>query len=159
MSDKYNLFYNQYKNKLFSYLLARSKDYEVAQDVMQESFTRHYKYYGHEAVISPALLFTIARNALTDHYRYQDRFRITGDVNPQVETTEQRTLESKEKAAAIHAALGKLSEVDQEILTLAVTGVQYKEIAVTLKLTEANVKVRVHRARVKLREIMKKEVT
>lgn len=158
MSEKYNLFYNQYKNKLFSYLLARSKDYEVAQDVMQESFTRHFQHYGQEAVISPALLFTIARNALTDHFRYQKRFRVSDDVTPQTDEREERSLETKETTAEVHAALEQLPAVDREILTLAVAGVHYKEIATTLKLTEANVKVRVHRARVKLRKILKKEV-
>lgn len=158
MSERYKQFYEDYKNKLFSYLVTRSGDYDVAQDIMQESFVRHFQHYGNEAVISPGLLFTIARNTLTDHFRYRNRFQITEDIIPRTEADEESLLETKETTAGINAALARLSEVDREIITLAVAGTPYKDIAFTLQITEANVKVRVHRARVKLREIMKEEV-
>lgn len=158
MSERYKQFYENYKNKLYSYLVTRSGDSDVAQDIMQESFTRHFQHYGHEAVISPALLFTIARNALTDHFRYRNRFQITENIISQTDADVEGSLETKETTADINSALARLPDIDREILTLAVAGVPYKDIASTLQLTEANVKVRVHRARVRLREIMKKEV-
>ena len=158
MSERYKQFYEDYKNKLFSYLVTRSGDHDVAQDIMQESFARHFQHYGHDAAISPALLFTIARNALTDHFRYRNRFQVKGDIVLLTEADEERSLETKDAKDDIRAVLARLPDIDQEILTLAIAGAPYKDIATTLKLTEANVKVRVHRARVKLREIMKKEV-
>jgi len=158
MSERYRKFYAQYKNKLFSYLMYKSGDYEVARDIMQESFTRHFKHYGNDAVISPALLFTIARNALVDHHRYSERFKIVEDLAPQTEAYEERSLAVKEQTARINAALDTLPKQDREILSLAVGGMAYKEIALIFGISEANVKVRVHRVRTKLRTMLKDEV-
>ena len=158
MSEKYRKFYDEYKSKLFGYLIYKSGDYEVSRDIMQESFTRHFQHYGHDAVMSPALLFTIARNALVDHLRHQDRFQVTEHVDAQTEADEERSLITKQESTRIHKALGRLPELDREILSLVVNGVAYKDIAASFNLTEANVKVRIHRARVKLRQIMRNEV-
>lgn len=156
MSERYKKFYTEYKNKLYSYLISKSGDSEVAQDIMQESFTRHFQYYGHEAVISPTLLFTIARNALVDYQRSQSKFPRADHVVPQTAADEEVSLIAKEESARIHEAIDKLPEQDKEILTLAVGGVAYKEIAAIFELSEANVKVRVHRSRTKIRQMLNK---
>jgi RNA polymerase sigma-70 factor (ECF subfamily) len=158
MSEKYHKFYEEYKNKLFSYLVYRSGDYEVSQDILQESFTRHFQYYGHEAVISPALLYTIARNALVDHLRQQKKFPVTENIIPQAAVDEEKSFIAKEETNRMYNALNKLPEQDREILSLAVNGIVYKEIAEMFGLTVANVKVRIHRSRTKLRELMQSEV-
>ena len=158
MSEKYQNFYNEYKNKLFSYLVYKSGDQEVSRDIMQESFTRHFQYYSHDAALSPSLLFTIARNAFTDHLRQQDKFQVTEEVTPQVTAEQENTIIAREDNSRILEAMQQLPELDREILTLAVGGVAYKEIAATFQLSVANVKVRVHRARTKLRQLMKDEV-
>ena len=158
MSDKYRKFYEEYKNKLFSYLVYKSGDYEVSQDIMQESFARHFQSYSHEAVISPALLYTIARNAFVDHFRQQNKFPITENVIPQASVDEEKSFIAKEETSRMYNALNKLPEQDREILSLVVNGVAYKEIAEIFGLTVANVKVRIHRTRTKLRELMQNEV-
>jgi len=157
MSPKYKEFYDEYKNKLFSYLMFKSGDYEVSQDVMQESFTRHFQNYGNDAVISPALLFTIARNALVDHLRNQKRFVATHYVPSSTAADGEQSHIVKEKSDTVLRAMAKLSQLDREILTLAVRGVPYKEIAISCNRSEASVKVRIHRARVKLCEILVNE--
>ena len=158
MTDKYTSFYEEYRNKLFSYLVFKSGDYELSRDIMQESFTRHFHHYGHEAVMSPALLFTIARNVLVDHLRQQKKFRIVENRIPQIAAGEEKSLIAQEESERVYEAMNRLPEQDREILTLAVTGVAYREIAATFEISVANVKVRVHRARTRLRRIMKDEV-
>jgi RNA polymerase sigma-70 factor, ECF subfamily len=162
MSEQYRKFYSEYKNKLFSYLMYKSGDYEVARDIMQESFTRHFQHYGKEAVmLSPALLFTIARNALSDHRRSQKRYLLVEEVQPQIDQLkgdEERTYLAKKESERVHQALDKLPSQDREILSLAVSGVAYKEIAAIFELSEGNVKVRIHRTRIKLREMLQNEV-
>ena len=44
MVEDYHQFYADYKNKLFNYLRYKSGNSEVAHDIMQESFTRHFKF-------------------------------------------------------------------------------------------------------------------
>lgn len=158
MSEKYRNFYEEYKNKLFSYLIYKSGDHETSKDIMQESFTRHFQHYGHDAVLSPALLFTIARNTLFDHWRQQKKFPVTEDIISQIAADQEHSLIAQETTDRIYKAMSMLPELDREILALAVGGVAYKEIAVTFGLTIENIKVRVHRSRTKLRQMMKNEV-
>ena len=157
MQESYQQFYSDYKNSLFSYLLYKSRDRYLAEDIAQESFTRYYKQYGNQAILSPSLLFAIARNALVDHQRGQYiRFR-TRDLYSRQETTsdEESKYISKEQSRLILNAMHELSEPDREILVLAVGGMPYREIADFLSISLSNVKVRVHRSRVKIRELLK----
>lgn len=151
MVEKYQQFYIDYKNKLYSYLLYKSGDREVASDIMQESFTKHFKSYGEQAVMSPALLFTIARNTLVDYQRNQAK-SYTVDIPPQQAIPdEESTFIIKEEQAHIQKAMETLPKQDREILTLAVGGMAYKEIAPLFNVSIANIKVRIHRSRAKLR--------
>ena len=157
MQERYKEFYNTYKHKLFSYLLYLNGDPETSKDIMQESFTRHFKYYGNDTSISPTLLYTIARNALTDERRLQNRFSDRPGHIEQSSNDEESALLIREKCENVKEAMGKLSPTDQEILVLAVGGMAYKEIANVLGMSEANIKVRIHRARTKLRQMLNQE--
>ena len=69
---KFRVFYQQERERLFAYLIRNTGDYYLAGDILQESFTRYLEKYGSRRP-SPALLYTIARNALIDGYRKQGR--------------------------------------------------------------------------------------
>lgn len=125
---------------------------------MQESFTRHFQHYGNAVVFSPALLFTIARNALIDFQRSQGKFQRKARVASQVVADEEVSFIVREDSTRIHEAIDKLPEQDREILILAVGGVAYKEIATIFDLSVANVKVRIHRTRTRLRQMLTNEV-
>jgi RNA polymerase sigma-70 factor, ECF subfamily len=57
------------------------------------------------------------------------------------------------------AALEQLDEGERDILSLAANGdLSYREIGKITGISEANVKIRVHRARIKLRKIFKEEI-
>ena len=56
------------------------------------------------------------------------------------------------------AAMASLEENEREILSLAAGGdLSYSEIASLVGISEGNVKVKVHRARLKLRQILKEK--
>lgn len=154
ITERYQQFYRDQQHKLFSYLLYKSGDSEVAKDLMQESFTRHFKHYGHQLADSPSLLFTIARNALVDYQRGKTRF-YRAEKSPQETVPDEETsFIIKEESARVQEAMTLLPEKDMEILILAVNGIAYKEIAAIFNLSVATIKVRVHRTRVKLRTIL-----
>jgi RNA polymerase sigma-70 factor (ECF subfamily) len=157
MSDSYLRFYTDYKHKLFSYLIYKSGDPDIAQEIVQDSFSRHYQRYGHKAVSSPALLFTIARNALTDARRYQNRFRPLEAIPPPATPRLEDTLVLRETANRVRDAMSLLPEIERNMLALAVIGIPYKEIAVMFDVSVANVKVRIHRARNRLLTILEDE--
>ena len=118
----YQRFYTDQKNRLFSYLLSRCGDREVARDITQESFTRHFKQYGKaQSTLIPSLLFTIARNALVDYQR--NRYKQNTLNLPQVVIPDEETsFIRKEERSRILRAMEILPEQDREILTLAVGG-------------------------------------
>lgn len=158
IAEEYQQFYIDHKNKLFSYLLYKSGDREVAKDIMQESFTRHFKHYGHQFVDSPSLLYTIARNALVDYQRDRTRF-YRAEIPPQEKMPDEETsFLVKEENTRVQEALAKLPEEDMEIITLAAGGMAYKDIGAILDLSVAAVKVRIHRARIKLRTLLNNRV-
>ena len=154
MVEEYHQFYTDYKNKLFNFLRYKSGNNEVAQDIMQESFTRHFKHYGRQTVNSPALLFTIARNTLVDYQRGQTKIYNTEVPKQEAAPDAESSCIAKEEQSRIHEAIETLPEQDREILILAVGGMAYKEIAAIFNLSIANVKVKIHRSRTKLREIL-----
>lgn len=158
MTDNYTKFYTEYKNKLFSYLMRMSGDYEVSSDIMQESFTRHYQHYGDNPAIVPSALFTIARNALIDYWRKNGRLQsLDHDLPaPQFTTDMERALIVKEELEQVMDAFRELPAEDREILSMAVSGLAYRHIAEVVGLSETNVKIKIHRTRVKLRQIMSK---
>ena len=158
MVEKYRQFYSDYKNKLYNYLLYKSGNSDLANDITQESFTRHFKHYGKQAVASPTLLFTIARNVLVDYQRDQTRFR-RADIPVQKATPDvERSSIAKEEYLHIHDAIKTLPEQDREILILAVGGMAYKEISAIFDLSITNVKVKIHRSRTKIRNILNNKV-
>jgi RNA polymerase sigma factor (sigma-70 family) len=157
MPDNYQNFYSEYKNKLFNYLIYKSGDPDVAQEIMQESFARHFQYYGQEAVTSPALLFTIARNALVDAQRYQNKQYILRAIPSQAPPGPAGALIKKEEIEKVLSVIELLPEQDKKMLKLAVTGIPYKDIAARYNVSVANVKVRIHRSRKRLQKLLTEE--
>ena len=150
----YREFYIQYKDQLFGYLMRMTGDYYLAGDLMQESFTRHLERYGDKEP-RKTLLYTIARNAFFDHHRKAKRNVQLGD-NPGVQSSDgEHTLLVRSEYREVLAALNELEPGEREVLALVVSsGLCYREIASVVGISEANVKVKVHRARVALRKIL-----
>ena len=155
MIKKYRQFFEFYKNKLFRYLMFRCGDYEISRDIMQESFTRHYQYSKNNPDVSPAFLFTIARNTLVDYQRHENNYTLIQDYAPQPSQDLEADFILREEFQIVAAGFNKLPREDKEILALVVTGLPYKQIGEILELSESNIKVRVHRARVRLRDLIK----
>lgn len=130
-------------------------DPQLAVDLVQDSFVRYLKHYGRQDAGSRALLFTIARNAALDVIRKQKvGYGETDDCIDPGHTPEQQVIQ-RETVANLLKAIGQLAPQDRELISLVATAdLTYRDIAGMLNLSEANVKVRVHRARLRLRDIM-----
>ena len=152
--DKYRAFYKTHKDKLFAYLMRMTGDYHLSSDIMQESFTRYLEHYGKQA-LSVSLLYTIARNSLFDHARRQGRNTRLDREQGSCAGDQEHALMVREEYRRVLLALHKLEKKERDILALAVSGdLSYKEIASIAGISEANVKVKVHRARLNLRRIL-----
>lgn len=152
--DSYDTFYRENSGRVFSYLLRLTGDRHLAFDFMQESFTRYFSRYRCNGK-SCALLYTIARNTALDSFRKRREERIQGDVGVCREKDPEHQLMDKQEVSRMIAAIQKLNPVDRELIALlAAKTFSYKEIGKLLNISEANVKVKVHRARLRLRDIL-----
>lgn len=125
----------------------------MACDLVQESFTRYLKNYN--SINNRTLLYTIARNAALDTIRKQKtELPGTGDYEDQSSNPESQVME-RQAFDRILNAIGQLDTPNRELISLVATAdLTYREIGSILNISEANVKVRVHRARMKLRKIL-----
>jgi RNA polymerase sigma-70 factor (ECF subfamily) len=153
--EEFRIFYEKQRGKLFSYLLRISGDYYLAMDIVQESFTRYFEKYA-DNTRNVSLLYTIARNDFLDHKRKAVRHvEFEQSHEPRSEDIAQ-TLEVKEEYARVISAMKQLADDEREILALVLSGdFNYKQIASIVDISEGNVKVKVHRARIKLRKILR----
>jgi len=139
---------------LFAYLMRATGDYYLSGDIMQESFTRYLDRYA-KRNSSAHLLFKIARNALLDHWRKSNRNSQLQDENEDRGENPEHHLMVREEYRQVLSAMQQLEEAERDVLGLVVSSdMSYREIAKIRGTSEQNVKVRVHRARVKLREIL-----
>jgi RNA polymerase sigma-70 factor (ECF subfamily) len=151
---KFGSFYNRYKDMLFAYLMRACGDYYLSGDIMQESFARYLDRYGNREP-SAALLFKIARNALLDHRRKSNRTAPLQDDDELKGENPEHHLMVRDEYRRMLSAMQQLEEDERDVLSLVVSSdMSYRKIAEIHRTSEQNVKVRVHRARVKLRKIL-----
>lgn len=149
--------YDQYADELYRFCLFKVSDAERAQDIVQDVFTRYWQQLrkGTDVAHPRALLFTIARNRVTDWYRkkkedsldalHEGGFEAVGLSGDEIE----RSAAYTEVLQAVH----ELDEPSREVVLLRFTeGWTPAEIA-ELRNESANaVSVRLNRAIKKLQE-------
>lgn len=149
--------YREHRKKLFSYLMRMCGDFELSRDIMQESFTRFYKHYRNDAPEAP-LLYTIARNALFDHFRKDRHHAELDETRTQAPLDSERMLLVRDEYRRTLAAMEQLNQDERDILSLVVSsGLSYRDIAGIAGLSESNVKIKVHRARLHLRQLLEEK--
>ena len=146
-------FYKDNKDKLFGYLLRRTGDYYLAADTMQESFTRYLERYDKNE-LSEALLFTISRHLLTDNARRQ-RMTVPFDEERHDRTQGKDPSLIREESQQLLQAIAQLAPEEADILSLATgSNLSYKKISEIMGLSEANIKIKIHRSRLKLKKFL-----
>lgn len=153
---QFGTLYEEHRERLFYYLLRLTGDYDLSRDIMQESFVRCLGRYS-DCINHIALLYKVARNLVLDHKRKSDR----NEPLKQQQLADQIDIEHQvlvhEHYRKMLAALKSLSFQDRELLSLvADESLSYREIATIMGATENSIKVRVHRARKRLRLAMAK---
>lgn len=150
-------FYKDSKDGLFAYLLRMTGDYHLANDLVQESFTRYLRSYSKKGKNSRALLYTIAKNAAMDAFRMPKYSHLNPEILEDKKSSPEQLLNERQSCDRIITAIKQLPSIERELLALLVgADLSYREIGKKLKISEANVKVKVHRARIRLKEILAK---
>jgi RNA polymerase sigma-70 factor, ECF subfamily len=145
--------YQRYSRDVYRFALYLSGDANLAEDITAESFLRIWSAAAPVRLTTvKAYLLAIARNVYLHELRHLKRQSEIEDKLPSA-----RSLEcdagDREELARVLAALRELPEADRTaVLLRAEDGLSYDEIAAVLNLPVATVKVKVHRARLKLAE-------
>jgi RNA polymerase sigma-70 factor (ECF subfamily) len=129
-------------------------NYQLASDILQESFTRYLEHYGPQTQ-NVSLLFTIARNLVWDNTRKKTNNKEIENNIEDVTFNPEEQLLVRESYRNVLCAMQKLKKSQRDLLALTVSSdLSYREIANILGISEANVKVKVHRARILLKELL-----
>jgi RNA polymerase sigma-70 factor (ECF subfamily) len=156
--ERFEAVYHDLYEPICGYVLRRLREPEDAAEVIAETFAtlwRRFDACPHGAELRP-WLFGVARRVLANQRRGERRRTALGERL--VASFDQAALEatrSSEDASGLARAFAGLSESDRELLALvAWEGLTNDEIAVALGTNRANVRLRLHRARKRLRDAL-----
>lgn len=136
-------------------MLRMTGDYHLACDLVQESFVRYLQRYSSNRTASRSLLYTIGRNAAMDVFRKPRTNLYDSEAHGDLKNNPEQRLEDRQAYTRMMDAICKLPALDRELIALVAGGdLSYRQIGKVLKISEANVKVKVHRARLKLKETL-----
>ncbi len=144
--------YRRYSQDVFRFAFWLSGDRSEAEDITSETFVRAWA--GAEDLrmsTVKAYLVAIARNLFLQQRRRSSRHRELDASLPDPSPGPDWQIEQQDELRAVLARLQTLPEADRAALLMhAELELPYEEIARVLGLSVSAVKVRVHRARIKL---------
>lgn len=154
----------KYKDFVFTIVIRIVKVREEAEEVAQDTFIKAYESlasYRGEAKFSSwlySIAYRKALDALRKNKKYKASELIEDITEGDVETIDNALhyLEDQERKQAIQDCILKLPEPDAAIITFYYfEELSVREIAEVTKLTEDNIKVKLHRSRKKLFTLLK----
>jgi len=146
--------YARYSGRVYAFCLRFLGNRDEAQDVYQETFIRFYECAkpDREMTNVPGFLLKIARNLCLNSRRNKKRIVEFEDYQFLVPP---RSVETSEFLQLITAALELLPDDYREVFVLReYEGLSYAEIADVVDSSLSNVKVRIFRAKQKIRDIL-----
>jgi RNA polymerase sigma-70 factor (ECF subfamily) len=147
--------YTRYKRRVYAYCVKMVTSKERAEDVYQEIFVRVARKRDHfKGGNFASWLFAISRNLCLNALRDKTDYYSLEDVSETLKTPAS-SVEYDESAELLRRAIDQLTPDLREALILRVyDGLSYNEIAEVTDTKLATVKVRIHRAKQKLYELL-----
>lgn len=154
--------YDQYHPRVRKFIFTRVKDEWIADDLTQETFLRIQRNL-HVLKDSSKLsswIFGIAANLTLDHFRNQRKplsqeCELTEDATACREMSVQKRLEQCEMGQCMQKVIRRLPLALGHVILLSdFMELSHREIAGVLHISVENVKVRLHRGRRKLKEML-----
>jgi RNA polymerase sigma-70 factor (ECF subfamily) len=162
--NAFRCLFEQERERIRRFVLKIIDDPDEADSIVQETFAEAYRQIGDfrgEAKVS-TWLFSIARHQAYGYLRSTDRHNylehetiefLQADRADGTAAATQQAVVSSERKRLVHAALQELPDHYRRVIQLRdLEEKSTAEVADELGLTDVNVRVRLHRARKKLRE-------
>ncbi len=158
---------DKYKDMVYSLAYKMTKNREEAEEISQDTFIKAFKNlnkFKGDSKFS-TWLYRIVYHAALDSIKKNKNNNSTFEINEvtynQIKSVEDilQGIERKERAKIMNECLLKLPEEERSIIWMFYYDeLSLKEIIEVTKISEANVKVKLHRARKKLLTIVEKNV-
>jgi len=152
---EYNECVNTYADNVYRFILKNLRNEEDARDVVQTAFEKIWIHRDEvDASKSKSYLFTVAYRQMIDHIRKVKRIQLKEEFN---ENAKVQNKPANNLKKILDEALARLSETQRTLVLLKdYEGYSYEEIGQITNLSESQVKVYLHRARVQLKEYLVK---
>ncbi len=164
----------QYNRRIYNICYRFTGSPDQAEDLTQEVFVRMFRTldsYDPEKAAFMTWLTTLTRNLLVDNFRKNKYERATDSLESNVGGDEDgptlgdrledaailpdQKLHSRETKELVHKALQKLSpELREAVVLRDLQDMDYREIALALKVPEGTVKSRINRGRTELARLL-----
>jgi RNA polymerase sigma-70 factor (ECF subfamily) len=152
---EYNDCVKTYADNVYRFILKNLRHEEDARDVVQTAFEKMWRTRDE---IDPAkcksYLFTVAYHQMIDHIRKIKRVQLREEFSADARVQNKPANNLKK---VLEEALSRLSETQRSLVLLKdYEGYSYEEIGKITGLSESQVKVYLHRARVQLKDYLVK---
>jgi RNA polymerase sigma-70 factor (ECF subfamily) len=141
--------YITYWPKIFRLCMGYVNDHDLAQDMAQETFISVWQQlpkFRNEANIG-TWIFRIASNNCLRQIEKQNRFP---KAELSINVTEEKQINIEPQVQYLYKCISELPETERIIISLELENVKQAEIASIVGLSEANIRVRIHRIKEKL---------
>lgn len=166
-TNAFSYLVDNYKSMVFSLAFKMTKNREEAEEISQDTFIKAYKNlnkFKGDSKFS-TWLYRIAYHTSLDNLKKNKNNNSTFEINEitfnQIQSVENilEGIERKERAKIMDACLNKLADEERSIIWMFYYDeLSLKEIIKVTDLSEANLKVKLHRARKKLLAIVEENV-
>ena len=158
-----------YTRKIYNLCYRFTGRAEEAEDLTQEVFIKVFQTLRSFDPVQGSFstwLHRVARNHLVDHYRRTKKDRITGSIEDDLETIQEKPsfgagpighVEAREHREQLQRGLDRLSPDLREAVVLRdLHDLDYLEISQVLGVPEGTVKSRINRGRLELARVLKR---
>ncbi len=151
--------YQKYQKEIYLYLYSLCKNWDLAEDLMQETFLKAILSLLDTHANVRAWLYMVARNLYFNHSKKEKKQVSLEEFGDEI--CDERTVEvlehllQDERRRLLYYALQRLNKDKREVLMLQYfAGMSQKEIAALLRKTPENIRILAHRGKKELREYM-----
>jgi RNA polymerase sigma-70 factor (ECF subfamily) len=162
--ERYSVLVERHRDRYARYAMRMLGSHDAAEDAVQDALVRAFDHLAdcREPEKFAGWLFLILRNrCFAEHRRREREARLPEEAAAAIPAPDcsDGPVERRERAGALQRAVGELTPEQREVLVLKhVEELAYDEIAQITGATVASLKMRMHRAYDRLRELMKEHV-
>lgn len=161
-TEAFGRLYDIHADRIYRHIYYRTGNVEDARDLTQEVFIKAWRALPkYKKTRTPFLgwLFTISHNRIIDYYRTKKDYAYLDNEIAMEDhgMSPVKLVEAEITQQEVRKVILQLPADQQQVIIMSfIEGFEYSEIARALDKTEGNIRVILHRALKKMREIMNK---